>query len=248
MLRKRLIPCLDVDKGRVVKGVNFVDIKDAGDPVALAHKYYEDGADEICFLDITATSDERKATYDIISQTAKNIFIPLTVGGGVSSIEDADKLLKAGADKVGVNSAAIRNPNLIKEISDNFGAQCMVAAIDVKKTGDTKSGWEVFVKGGRDATGIDAQEWILKVVELGAGEILLTSMDADGTQNGYDLEITKFASTQTGVPVIASGGAGSVEHIDDVLKKGEADAALLASILHFGTVTIKEIKDYCFSL
>lgn len=246
MLRKRLIPCLDVDKGRVVKGVNFVDIKDAGDPVALAHKYYEDGADEICFLDITATSDERKATYDIISQTAKNIFIPLTVGGGVSSIEDADKLLKAGADKVGVNSAAIRNPNLIKEISDNFGAQCMVAAIDVKKTGDTKSGWEVFVKGGRDATGIDAQEWILKVVELGAGEILLTSMDADGTQNGYDLEITKFASTQTGVPVIASGGAGSVEHIDDVLKKGEADAALLASILHFGTVTIKEIKDYCF--
>lgn len=246
MLRKRLIPCLDVDKGRVVKGVNFVDIKDAGDPVELAHIYYEDGADEICFLDITATSDLRKATYEIISETARNIFIPLTVGGGVSSVEDADKLLKAGADKVGVNSSAIRNPNLIKEISDNFGAQCMVAAIDVKKTGTTKSGWEVFVKGGRDATGIDAQEWILKVVDLGAGEILLTSMDADGTQAGYDLEITKFASTQTGVPVIASGGAGSVEHINDVLTKGEADAALLASLLHYGTVTIQEIKDYCF--
>ncbi len=246
MLRKRLIPCLDVDNGRVVKGVNFVDIKDAGDPVELAHKYYEEGADEICFLDITATSDERKATYEIISETARNIFIPLTVGGGVSSVEDADKLLKAGADKVGVNSSAIKNPDLIREISENFGAQCMVAAIDVKKTGKTKSGWEVFVAGGRMPTEIDAKEWILKVVDLGAGEILLTSMDADGTQNGYDIEITKFASTQTGVPVIASGGAGSVEHIDEVLKKGEADAALLASILHFGTITIKEIKDYCF--
>lgn len=246
MLRKRLIPCLDVDKGRVVKGVNFVDIKDAGDPVELAHKYYLEGADEICFLDITATTDARKATYDIISNTAKNIFIPLTVGGGVSSIQDADKLLKAGADKVGVNSSAIRNPNLIKEISDNFGAQCMVAAIDVKKTGLTKSGWEVFVKGGREATGLDAQEWILRVVDLGAGEILLTSMDADGTQKGYDIEITKFASTQTGVPVIASGGAGSVEHIDRVFKEAQADAALLASILHFGTVNIKEIKDFCF--
>lgn len=246
VLRKRLIPCLDVDKGRVVKGVNFVDIKDAGDPVELAHKYYLEGADEICFLDITATTDARKATYDIISNTAKNIFIPLTVGGGVSSIQDADKLLKAGADKVGVNSSAIRNPNLIKEISDNFGAQCMVAAIDVKKTGSTKSGWEVFVKGGREATGLDAQEWILRVVDLGAGEILLTSMDADGTQKGYDIGITKFASTQTGVPVIASGGAGSVEHIDQVFKEAQADAALLASILHFGTVTIKEIKDYCY--
>lgn len=248
VLRKRLIPCLDVDKGRVVKGVNFVDIKDAGDPVELAQKYYEDGADEICFLDITATSDIRKATYEIISETAKNIFIPLTVGGGVSSVEDADRLLKSGADKVGVNSAAIRNPNLIKEISDNFGAQCMVIAIDVKKTNNTHSGWEVFVKGGREPTGIDAQDWILKSVDLGAGEILLTSMDADGTQAGYDLEITKFASTQTGVPVIASGGAGSVEHIEQVLKDGKADAALLASILHFGTVTIKEIKDHCFKI
>ena len=246
MLRKRLIPCLDVDKGRVVKGVNFVDIKDAGDPVELACKYYEDGADEICFLDITATSDARKATYDIIKQTAKNIFIPLTVGGGVSSVQDADRLLKAGADKVGVNSSAIRNPNLIKEISDAFGSQCMVAAIDVKKTGATKSGWEVFVKGGREATGIDAQEWILKVVDLGAGEILLTSMDADGTQNGYDIEITKFASTQTGVPVIASGGAGSIEHIVEVLDKAKADAALLASLLHFGKVTIPEIKQQIY--
>lgn len=246
MLKKRLIPCLDVDKGRVVKGVNFVDIKDAGDPVELAHKYYKDGADEICFLDITATSDERKATYEIISETARNIFIPLTVGGGVNSIADADKLLKAGADKVGVNSAAIKNPNLIKEISENFGAQCMVIAIDVKQTGATKSGWEVFVKGGREATGIDAQEWILRSVDLGAGEILLTSMDADGTQKGYDIEITKFASLQTGVPVIASGGAGSVQHIKDVFEHAKADAALLASILHFGTVTIKEIKDYCY--
>jgi cyclase len=246
MLKKRLIPCLDVDKGRVVKGVNFVDIKDAGDPVELAHKYYKDGADEICFLDITATSDERKATYEIISETARNIFIPLTVGGGVNSIADADKLLKAGADKVGVNSAAIKNPNLIKDISENFGAQCMVIAIDVKQTGATKSGWEVFVKGGREATGIDAQEWILRSVDLGAGEILLTSMDADGTQKGYDIEITKFASTRTGVPVIASGGAGSVQHIKDVFEHAKADAALLASILHFGTVTIKEIKDYCY--
>lgn len=245
MLKKRLIPCLDVDKGRVVKGVNFVDIKDAGDPVELAHKYYKDGADEICFLDITATSDERKATYEIISETARNIFIPLTVGGGVNSIADADKLLKAGADKVGVNSAAIKNPNLIKDISENFGAQCMVIAIDVKQTGATKSGWEVFVKGGREATGIDAQEWILRSVDLGAGEILLTSMDTDGTQKGYDIEITKFASTRTGVPVIASGGAGSVQHIKDVFEHAKADAALLASILHFGTVTIKEIKDYC---
>jgi cyclase len=246
MLKKRLIPCLDVDKGRVVKGVNFVDIKDAGDPVELAYKYYKDGADEICFLDITATSDERKATYEIISETARNIFIPLTVGGGVNSIADADKLLKAGADKVGVNSAAIKNPNLIKDISENFGAQCMVIAIDVKQTGATKSGWEVFVKGGREATGIDAQEWILRSVDLGAGEILLTSMDADGTQKGYDIEITKFASTRTGVPVIASGGAGSVQHIKDVFEHAKADAALLASILHFGTVTIKEIKDYCY--
>lgn len=246
MLKKRLIPCLDVDKGRVVKGVNFVDIKDAGDPVELAHKYYKDGADEICFLDITATSDERKATYEIISETARNIFIPLTVGGGVNSIADADKLLKAGADKVGVNSAAIKNPHLIKDISENFGAQCMVIAIDVKQTGATKSGWEVFVKGGREATGIDAQEWILRSVDLGAGEILLTSMDADGTQKGYDIEITKFASTRTGVPVIASGGAGSVQHIKDVFEHAKADAALLASILHFGTVTIKEIKDYCY--
>jgi imidazole glycerol-phosphate synthase subunit HisF len=248
MLRKRLIPCLDVDKGRVVKGVNFVDIKDAGDPVELAYNYYMQGADEICFLDITASTDLRKATYEIISETARNIFIPLTVGGGVSSVQDADKLLKASADKVGVNSSAIRNPDLIKEISNNFGAQCMVAAIDVKKTFSTKSGWEVFVKGGREATGIDAHDWILKVVDLGAGEILLTSMDADGTRKGYDLEITKFASLQTGVPVIASGGAGSVEHIDEVFKKGEADAALLASILHFGTVTIKDaLKNREFS-
>ncbi len=241
MLTKRIIPCLDVDKGRVVKGTNFVDIKDAGDPVELAEKYYLQGADELCFLDITASHEARKATYEIIEKTAKKIFIPLTVGGGVSSVEDAARLLQAGADKVSINSSAVRKPLLIKELSMSFGAQCVVIAIDVKRTGATKSGWEVFVKGGREATGLDAIAWALETTNNGAGEILLTSMDRDGTNIGYDLEITKKISDLVNVPVIASGGAGSLDDIIQAFKSG-ADAALLASLLHYGKLTIKDIK------
>lgn len=238
MLSKRIIPCLDVDKGRVVKGTNFVDIKDAGDPVELAKIYYEAGADELCFLDITASHEERKATYSIIEKTAREIFIPLTVGGGVSTVEDVERLLNAGADKVAINSAAIKNPQLLADASKRFGAQCVVSAIDVKKTGDK---WRVYVKGGREDTGIDALDWIKKVEELGAGEILLTSMDADGAQTGYDLAITSQASKMVKIPVIASGGAGSLEHVIEALEAG-ADAALLASLLHFQKLTIAEIK------
>lgn len=241
MLTKRIIPCLDVDKGRVVKGTNFVDIKDAGDPVELAERYYLQGADELCYLDITASHEARKATYEIIEKTAKKIFIPLTVGGGVSSVADAARLLQAGADKVSINSSAVKNPGLIKELSSSFGAQCVVIAIDVKRTGATKSGWEVFVKGGREATGLDAIEWALETTKNGAGEILLTSMDRDGTNSGYDLEITEKISDLVNVPVIASGGAGSLDDIIQAFKSG-ADAALLASLLHYGKLTIKDIK------
>lgn len=241
MLTKRIIPCLDVDKGRVVKGTNFVDIKDAGDPVELAERYYLQGADELCYLDITASHEARKATYEIIEKTAKKIFIPLTVGGGVSSVADAARLLQAGADKVSINSSAVKNPGLIKELSMSFGAQCVVIAIDVKRTGATKSGWEVFVKGGREATGLDAIDWALETTKNGAGEILLTSMDRDGTNSGYDLEITKKISDLVNVPVIASGGAGSLDDIIQAFKSG-ADAALLASLLHYGKLTIKDIK------
>ncbi len=239
MLSKRIIPCLDVDKGRVVKGTNFVEIRDAGDPVELAALYYHQGADEICFLDITASHEERKATYKIIEATAKEIFIPLTVGGGVNSVDDVANLLKAGADKVGMNSGAVRNPNLIKEASDRFGAQCIVIAVDVKQTSPGK--WEVFVRGGRENTGLDALEWIKKAYDLGAGEVLLTSMDADGTKAGYDLEITHRAAELVDIPIIASGGAGSVKHIVDAFQAG-ADAALLASLLHYKELTIAEIK------
>ena len=242
MLSKRIIPCLDVDKGRVVKGTNFVEIKDAGDPVELAALYYQQGADEICFLDITASHEERKATYEVIEKTAKQIFVPLTVGGGVNSVEDAAKLLQAGADKVGINSGAVRRPELVSEASKAFGAQCVVIAVDSKRTGKTSSGHEVFVRGGREPTGLDTIEWIKKVYELGAGEILLTSMDGDGTKAGYDLEVTKLAAAAVNIPIIASGGAGSCEHINDALKVG-ADAALLASLLHFKELTINEIKD-----
>ncbi|MCE2929111.1 MAG: imidazole glycerol phosphate synthase subunit HisF [Candidatus Caenarcaniphilales bacterium] len=240
MLCKRIIPCLDVDKGRVVKGTNFVDIKDAGDPIELAHKYYQEGADEICFLDITASSEARKATYEVIEATAKKIFIPLTVGGGVSSVDDAARLLQAGADKVAVNSSAIKNPDLISQIANSFGSQCAVVAIDVKKNPDNS--WQVYVKGGREATGIDAIEWIKRAYDLGAGEILLTSMDRDGTKTGYDLEINSLAAKLVPIPIIASGGAGSLQDIVDAFKVG-VDAALLASLLHYQITSIKEIKD-----
>lgn len=242
MLTKRIIPCLDVKNGKVVKGVNFVELKEAGDPVELAFKYNEMGADEICFLDITATVEGRSALIDVIKRTAEKVFIPLTVGGGVNQPEDVGVLLLSGADKVSMNSAAVRNPDLIKESALRYGNQCIVIAIDVKKSLNTSSGWEVFVKGGREGTGLDALGWAEKAVSLGAGEVLLTSMDADGTKEGYDIELTKKVSELVNVPVIASGGAGKLSHIVDVFKKTKADAALLASLLHYGEVSVSEIK------
>lgn len=238
MISKRIIPCLDVDKGQVVKGVNFINIKKAGDPVELAEKYYEMGADELCFLDITASNEDRKATYEVIKATAKEVFIPLTVGGGVSSVADVEALLHSGADKVGMNSAAVRNPTLISESANSFGSQCIVLAVDVKRHANS---WHVYIKGGREDTGIDAIEWIKAAEQRGAGEILLTSMDGDGSKNGYDLDLTRLVSESVRIPVIASGGAGHAGHVVDVLKAG-ADAALLASILHFGETTVSEIK------
>lgn len=243
MLTKRIIPCLDVKNGRVVKGVNFVGLRDAGDPVELASNYNDLGADEICFLDITATVDGRNAMLKVIEDTARKVFIPLTVGGGVNATSDIGDMLRAGADKVGINSGAVKNPQLVKDGSNQYGTQCIVVAIDVKYTNNTPSHWEVFVKGGREATGIDALQWAKKVTSLGAGEILLTSMDADGTKAGYDLDITNIISSEINIPVIASGGAGSVQHIIDVLEQTPAEAALLASLLHFQEVTVKEIKD-----
>ena len=238
MISKRIIPCLDVDKGRVVNGVNFINIRQAGDPVELARKYYEMGADELCFLDITASNEDRKATYEVIKATAKEIFIPLTVGGGVSSVSDVEMLLHSGADKVGINSAAVRNPELISDGANNFGSQCIVLAVDVKRHGNS---WRVYVKGGREDTGLDALDWIRAGEQRGAGEILLTSMDGDGSRNGYDLDLVKRVTELVRIPVIASGGAGNAKHVIDVLKAG-ADAALLASILHFGETTVQEIK------
>jgi cyclase len=229
-----------VDKGQVVKGVNFINIRQAGDPVELARRYYEMGADELCFLDITASNEDRKATYDVIKATAKEIFIPLTVGGGVSSVKDVEMLLHSGADKVGINSAAVRNPELLSEGANNFGSQCIVLAVDVKRHGNS---WRVYVKGGREDTGLDAIEWIRAGEQRGAGEILLTSMDGDGSKNGYDLDLIKRVTEFVRIPVIASGGAGNASHVVDVLKAG-ADAALLASILHFGETTVQEIKDH----
>lgn len=240
MISKRIIPCLDVDKGQVVKGVNFINIRQAGDPVELARKYYEMGADELCFLDITASNEDRKATYEVIKATAKEIFIPLTVGGGVSSVKDVEMLLHSGADKVGINSAAVRNPELLSEGANNFGSQCIVLAVDVKRHGNS---WRVYVKGGREDTGLDAIEWIRAGEQRGAGEILLTSMDGDGSKNGYDLDLIRRVTELVRIPVIASGGAGNASHVVDVLKAG-ADAALLASILHFGETTVQEIKDH----
>lgn len=243
MLAKRIIPCLDVTGGRVVKGVNFVNLIDAGDPVEAAIEYDKQGADELVFLDITATSDHRDSMYDVVRRTAENVFIPLTVGGGIRSVEDIRKMLNSGADKVSVNSSAIRNPDLIRAGAERFGKQCIVLAIDARRVpGENR--WEIYTHGGRRSTGIDALEWARKGVELGAGEILLTSMDADGTQNGYDLELTRTIADAVSVPVIASGGAGTLDHLYDVFQNANAHAVLAASIFHFGTYTVPQAKEF----
>ncbi|GAB6136829.1 imidazole glycerol phosphate synthase subunit HisF [Halanaerobaculum tunisiense] len=241
MLAKRIIPCLDVDQGRVVKGVNFVDIRDAGDPVELAALYDQMGADELVFLDITASSDKRKIMIDMVRRTAEEVFIPFTIGGGIRSTADMRELLKAGADKVAINSAAVKDPQLIKRGAKKFGSQCIVVAIDAKREADS---WQVYIHGGRKKVGLDAVKWAKQAEELGAGEILLTSMDSDGTKDGYDLSLTKTISQAVDIPVIASGGAGNLTHIKEAFTKGQADAALAASIFHFKKYTIKEVKDY----
>lgn len=241
MLAKRIIPCLDVKSGRVVKGTQFLNLRDAGDPVENARFYDEQGADEIAFLDITASYEERDILIDIVRRTAEEIFIPLTVGGGVRSLEDIRKLLKAGADKVSINTAAVKDPHLVERATKRFGSQCIVIAIDAKKKGD---GWEVFTHGGRVPTGIDAVEWAKRVEEMGAGEILLTSMDRDGTKDGYDIELTRTISECVGIPVIASGGVGTLEHLYEGLVLGKADAVLAASIFHYREYTIAQVKSY----
>ena len=243
MFTKRIIPCLDVHGGRVVKGVNFVNLVDAGDPVAIAKAYDEAGADEIVFLDITASSDARETVIDMVREVAKNVFIPFTVGGGIRTVDDFKALLREGADKISVNSAAINRPELIREAAEKFGSQCVVVAIDAKKRADG-SGWNIYKNGGRIDMGIDAVEWAKKVEELGAGEILLTSMDCDGTKAGYDLELTRRIAEIVSVPVIASGGAGTKEHFYDALTDGKADAALAASLFHYKELEIKELKQY----
>jgi cyclase len=242
MHTKRIIPCLDVKAGRVVKGTNFVGLRDAGDPVELAARYDEEMADELVFLDITASIEQRKSMLDVINRTAGRAFMPLTVGGGISTVQDIRNCLKAGADKTSVNTAAVKNPQLIKEGAQLFGSQCIVLAVDAKRCGTHR--WEVYVNGGRTPTGLDALDWIRKAVDLGAGEILLTSMDADGTQDGYDLELTRTVSEAVPVPVIASGGAGTLEHFYQVLTEGKADAVLAASVFHYRKFTIKQVKEY----
>lgn len=245
MLAKRILPCLDVNAGRVVKGVNFVDLKDAGDPVELARVYNDAGADELVFLDITATHEDRGTIVDVVYRTAEQVFIPLTVGGGIQSLENIKILLRAGADKVSINSAAVRDPELINRVSDRFGKQCIVVAIDARRRVDfSNPGWDVYVRGGRKNTGIDAIAWAAEMANRGAGELLVTSMDADGTQAGYDLELTRKIAEQVEIPVIASGGAGNCQHIYEALEEGKAEAALLASLLHFGQLSIQEIKVY----
>ena len=241
MLSVRIIPCLDVHAGRVVKGVNFVNLVDAGDPVEQAKAYEAQGADELVFLDITASSDKRAIMLDVVKRTASQCFMPLTVGGGLRTVEDIRKMLNAGADKVSLNTAAILNPDLISEASAKFGNQCIVVAIDAKKTGDNK--WNVFTHGGRNQTELDAVEWAKEVERRGAGEILLTSMDADGTKDGYDIPLTKAVSDAVSIPVIASGGAGTLQHLVDAVKRGGANAVLAASIFHFGTYSIEQAKD-----
>ncbi|TFG77786.1 MAG: imidazole glycerol phosphate synthase subunit HisF [Thermodesulfobacteriales bacterium] len=242
MLSKRIIPCLDVKDGRVVKGVNFVNLRDAGDPVEIAKNYSDQGADEICFLDITASNEERKTMIDVVERTAGQVFVPLTVGGGVRTLDDVRQMLLAGADKVSINTAAVKNPDFVREAAQKFGSQCIVVAIDARSTGEGK--WEVFTHGGRNGTGIDAVQWAQKMEDYGAGEILLTSMDKDGTKSGYDLPLTRTISRNLKIPIIASGGAGTLEHLSEGVKLGEADAVLVASIFHYGEYTIKEAKEF----
>jgi len=244
MVALRLIPCLDVANGRVVKGVNFVGLRDAGDPVELAARYSEAGADELVFLDIAASHEGRATLLDIVRRTAESVTIPFTVGGGISSVDGIRELLRAGADKVSLNSSVVRNPELISIGSNHFGSQCIVVAIDAKQRTKGSPGWDVFINGGRKNTGLDALKWAQKVASLGAGEILLTSMDGDGTQSGYDLCLTRAISDAVRIPVIASGGAGSLDHIVEAFSKGKASAALLASLLHDGNLTIEQIKKY----
>ncbi|HOY01219.1 imidazole glycerol phosphate synthase subunit HisF [Zoogloea sp.] len=241
MLAKRIIPCLDVSAGRVVKGVNFVELRDAGDPVEVARRYDEQGADEITFLDITASSDDRNIILHVVEQVAEQVFIPLTVGGGVRTVDDVRRLLNAGADKVSINTAAVNNPQVVADASGKVGSQCIVVAIDAKQVAPGK--WEVFTHGGRNRTGLDAIEWARKVESLGAGEILLTSMDRDGTKNGFDLGLTRAVSDAVSIPVIASGGVGSLDHLADGVTQGRADAVLAASIFHFGEHTVREAKE-----
>lgn len=243
-LAKRIIPCLDVDNGRVVKGVQFVDIRDAGDPVEIAERYDREGADEITFLDITASSDNRDTIVHVVEEVASEVFIPLTVGGGIRKVEDVRRMLNAGADKVGINTAAVFNPEFVREATDRFGSQCIVVAIDAKQVSQPgePQRWEIFTHGGRKPTGIDAIEWSVKMAEFGAGEILLTSMDRDGTRIGFDLELTRAVVDAVSIPVIASGGVGELEHLADGVTKGGADAVLAASIFHFGEYTVGQAK------
>ena len=243
MLTKRIIPCLDVKDGRVVKGVNFINFKDAGDPVEVAAAYDRAGADEVVFLDITASSDNRSTVVDMVRRVAEKVFIPFTVGGGIRTVEDFKSILREGADKVSVNSAAIMNPRLISDAADKFGSQCVVVAIDAKRRVDG-SGWNIYKNGGRIDMGIDAVEWAIKANQLGAGEILLTSMDGDGTKAGYDIELTRAISENVSIPVIASGGAGTKEHFYEALTEGKADAALAASLFHFKELEIRDVKEY----
>ncbi|WP_034446867.1 imidazole glycerol phosphate synthase subunit HisF [Butyrivibrio sp. AE2032] len=243
MLTKRIIPCLDVNNGRVVKGINFVNLQDAGDPVAVGEAYSKAGADELVFLDITASNERRATVADMVREVAKKVFIPFTVGGGIRTVDDVRAILREGADKVSVNSAAIDRPELIAEAADKFGSQCVVLAIDAKRREDG-SGWNIYKHGGRIDMGIDAVEWAKRAVDLGAGEILLTSMDCDGTKAGYDLELTKAVARAVPVPVIASGGAGTLEHFYDALTEGEADAALAASLFHYKELEINQVKEY----
>lgn len=246
MLTKRIIPCLDVKAGRVVKGTRFLDLRDAGDPVEIAAFYDKEGADEIVFLDITASHEERDIIIDVVANTASEVFIPLTVGGGIRTIEDIRRLLRAGADKVSINTAVVKDPDLINRASRRFGSQCIVVAIDAKRVGSTdgRLGWEVYINGGRTPTGRDAVEWAIEAETRGAGEILLTSMDCDGTKDGYDYELTRRVSESIHLPVIASGGAGRLEHFYEVLTRGKADAALAASVFHYKTLSISQVKSF----
>jgi cyclase len=246
MLAKRIIPCLDVTAGRVVKGVNFVSLRDAGDPVEIARRYDEQGADELTFLDITASSDQRDILLHVIEAVAEQVFIPLTVGGGVRKVEDVRRLLNAGADKISINTSAVHNPQLVADASGRFGSQCIVVAVDARRrqADDPSQGWEVYTHGGRAPTGLDAVEWTRRVAELGAGEILLTSMDRDGTRQGFDLELTRAVSDAVPVPVIASGGVGTLQHLADGVLQGRADAVLAASIFHYGEFTVGQAKSF----